>query len=274
MKKTKTIFLCFFVSCLLAVSSCSMQDSEKLKYNPAPPISLNGVTKPGTLFLANITDNRSKDEKVKFVPETNPLLFIPFWFYSHTYIDPVIRYIYFQPTLTDVLDKLFLTDLNAADIFKQVLNSPKGIEQAKFEEKLFSIRPDTYKLEIILKRAVWSRNVTAYGLSYPGTFLWALGLPISYGNVDFSIEAILYAPEKKLLCKKVINKNVTCTEWIYDQIYYRPPVSEIKLAEIFPMITAELREFIYQSVKTYQIDKKYGSLKNNPAMEEAENPQL
>jgi hypothetical protein len=274
MKIPKSIFLCFLTSVLLTISSCALQDSEKLKYEPAPPINLSGVAQPGTLLLAGITDNRSQDEKIKFEPETDPLLFIPFWFYSHSYIDPVIRYIYFQPTLVDVLAKLFLTDLNEAGIFKQVLDSPGGIELADFEKRSFSINPDTYKLEIILNKAVWSRNVTAYGLSYPGTLLWALGLPISYGDVDFSMEAVLYAPGKKLLGRKVIKKHISCTEWIYDQIYYRPPVSEIKLAELFPMVAADLREFIFQSVKTYQVEKKYGSLKENPEMKNAESSKL
>jgi len=275
-KNTFGILLFLFVSSLLTVSACNstLNPEYKLQYKPAPPISLSGIAKPDSLFVANIVDKRSKEEKITFEPDADPLILIPLWWYSHSDLNPVIRFSYFQPSLIDVLNKLFVVDINAAGIFKQVLNSPKGIEQIKFEKKLFSINPNTYKLVIILEKAVWSRNLTAYGLSYPGTFLWALGLPVSYGNVYFSIKAVLHAPGNKIIGKKQISEQIPCTEWIYDQINYQPPISEFKLAKIFPKVTKELREFIFQTIKKYQIEKKYGSLKNNPIMEKAENPKL
>jgi hypothetical protein len=258
MKVLKKLFLFSSMSSILFTSACnsSLSSAYRLQYKPAPSISLSGISKPDSLFIANIIDRRGKEEKITFEPDATPLILIPLWPYSHSNLNPIIRFSYFQPSLIDVLNKLFVTDISAAGIFKQVLNAPKGIEQIEFERKLFSINPGTYKLEIILKKAVWSRNLTSYGLSYPGTFLWALGFPVSYGNVYFSIEAILYAPGgSKLIGKKQISKETSCTEWIYDQINYKPPISEFKLAEIFPKVTKELREFIFQTIKKYQIKK-------------------
>ena len=277
MKTLKILYLFLFVSTLLIISACNstLNSKNELKYKPAPPINLSGISQPKSLFIANLVDKRSKLEKITFELDANPLILIPLWPYTHSNLNPVIRYSYFQPSLIDVLNKLFVVDINASKIFKQVLNSPKGIEQIKFENKLFSIDPSTYKLEVILEKAVWSRNLTCYGLSYPGTFLWALGLPVSYGNVYFSIEAVLYAPGgEKIIEKKQISKEISCTEWIYDQVNYKPPISEFKLAEIFPKVTKELRDFIFQAVKKYQIEKKYGNLNRNPAMVKTENPKL
>ena len=143
MKILKTFSLFLFVSSLLMISSCnsSLNQSDKLKYEPAPPIKLGGITQPDSLYIKDIIDKRSKEEKITFEPDADPLILIPLWFYSHSYLNPVIRFSYFQPSLIDVLNKLFVVDINAAGIFKQVLNSPKGIAQAKFEEKLLSINP-------------------------------------------------------------------------------------------------------------------------------------
>jgi len=276
MKILRTISLLLLVSSLLGISACNsyLNNVDELQYKPAPPINIGGISKPDTLFITDIIDKRTNEEKITYEPDAAPEILIPFWFYSHSDLNPIIRFSYFQPSLIDALNKLFIMDINEAGIFKQVLNSPKGIEQIKFEKKLLSINPNTYKLEITLEKAVWSRNLTAYGLSYPGSLLWVIGMPASYGNVSFSISTVLYAPGNKIIGKTQISEQVSCTEWIYDQVNYRPPISEFKLAEIFPKVTKKLREFIFQTVKKHQVENKYGNLNDSPAMKKAENPKL
>ena len=107
-----------------------------------------------------------------------------------------------------------------------------------------------YKLRVTLLNANWSRTLTSYGLSYPGTILWAFGLPVSYGDVTFKIKAELYLPgnSQSPVASTTISKNVDCTEWIYDQVNYSPPISEFKLAEIFPEAIKELRTFLYKKL--------------------------
>ncbi len=277
MKNIKLQVLLFSFSLVLIITGCnSMTESSiGLNYKPEPAIELNGISQPNTLYIATLQDERTEPERINFEPDADPLILIPFWFYSHSNLNPVIRFSYFQPSLLDVLNKLFTLDIDAAKIFKNVLNTPKGIEQKAFEKKFFSISPKAYKLEITLQKAMWSRNLTSYGLSYPGTLLWALGLPVSYGDVYLTIKAVLYAPGgRKVIAKKVIKESTSCTEWIYDQVNYRPPISEFKLAEIFPKATKELREFIFDSVKKYQVEGKFGNFNSNPAMEKAENSKL
>ena len=277
MKNKKSQILLLLSTLLLIITGCNSitEPNVGLKYKPAPAIDLNGISQPNTLYLASLQDKRTEAERINFEPDADPLILIPFWFYSHSNLNPIIRFSYFQPSLLDVLNKLFTLDIDASKIFRNVLNTPEGIEQKTFEKKFFSITPQAYKLEIILLKAVWSRNLTSYGLSYPGTLLWAIGLPVSYGEVCLSIEAILYTPGgKKVIAKKAIEEKVSCTEWIYDQVNYRPPISEFKLAEIFPKVTKKLREFIFDSVKKYQIEGKFGSLDSNSAMEKAENSKL
>ena len=274
MKHLKASLYFLAVLALLSISGCNSFDSAgNLQYKPAPPIDLGNVLQPDSLYLPNVIDKRAKHENISFTPDADPLILIPLWPYSHSSLNPVIRYDYFQPSLIETLNKLFVADLSASGIFKRVINSPKGIKQKKFEEKLFSASPDTYKLEIILKKAVWSRYLTSYGLSYPGTILWALGLPASYGHVYFTVEATLYAPKGKVVIgKEQIHEELPCTEWIYDQVNYRPAISEFKLAAIFPKVTKKLRNFIFQSIKTYQTKNK---IINMPAaMKKAENPKL
>ena len=53
---------------------------------------------------------------------------------------------------------------------------------------------------------------------------------------------------KSIIGEKLISQQIPCTEWIYDQVNYKPPISEFKLAKIFPKVTKELREFILQIV--------------------------
>lgn len=88
--------------------------------------------------------------------------------------------------------------------------------------------------------------------------MWAFGLPVSYGSVNISIKFEIYSPDnyEKPLLEKIITKETSCTEWIYDQVNYGPPVSEFALAEIFPNAMSELRNAAIEAVE------KYNKIKN------------
>ena len=275
MKILKTLAALLLISCLLILCACNSSSCKdcKLAYSPAPELDLGKMSKSDSLFIPSIIDKRDKAERSAYKPDTDPLILIPFWFYCHSNLDPVIRFSYFQPSLIDALNKLFVMDINKAGIFKQVLGMPEGINQADFEKELYEEIPNAYKLEITLQEALWSRNLTSYGLSYLGTFLWAIGFPVSYGNVYFSIDAVLYAPNHKEIGRKRIGRELPCTEWIYDQVNYKPAISEIKLAALFPEVTKELREFIFQKLSEDQTKNRRNLLKTR-VMEEAQDPGL
>ena len=121
-----------------------------------------------------------------------------------------------------------------------------GSKEAEYAAKI----PDNaYILDIEVKQATWSRYLTTYGLSSAGTVLW-LFLPESYGSVTISIIARLYSPSNREnpMDVTIITRKANCTEWAYDQINYLPPISEFKIAEMFPEIMTELRVFLVNSL--------------------------
>lgn len=229
------------------LTSCQSQinTSYLMDYVPAPAVTLKNMDKLNLLVIGPVVDAREEGEKNLFDPNVDPLILIPLWPYSHSSICPVIRYNYFQLTLTETLHKLFVRDLRASKIFNNVIpeityNGPHPIKQTYAK---------AYRLDIRLKKAIWSRYLTSYGLSYPGTILWAIGFPISYGTVTLEIDATLYTPKNKTLGTIRISKDISCIEWIFDQLNYKPPVSEFKLAQVFPELTKDLRAFIIEQIK-------------------------
>jgi hypothetical protein len=239
MKKSIRVLLFIFLA--LCLSSCSTTEFDnKLIYKPGPPINIKGFIPKDTIYIAKVINKSGNEKEVTFKINADPYIMIPLWLWSHSYIDPVLRYSYFQEPLPLILRALFYTDIKAFKIFNNVIVSPDLYELKKKE---------AYKLVITLEEATWSRNLTSYGLSYPGTILWAIGLPVSYGEVYLKLKAEIYEPEADSPIKTTtIYKSVPCTEWIYEQINYSPPISEYKLADIFPEVTKELRKFILKAI--------------------------
>jgi hypothetical protein len=240
MKKYILLLFSFIFSLILCSCNSTDENYNSLVYKPGPPIKMKGYEPKESIFIDEIKDKRPKEKNVTFKINADPYILIPLWLWSHSYIDPVLRYSYFQEPLPLILKALIYSDIKASNLFKDVISS----------EELYEIKSkNSYRLEVSLKDATWSRNLTSYGLSYPGTILWAFGLPVSYGDVYIKIKAELFAPNSdKPLNSIEIFKTVPCTEWIYDQVNYSPPISEYKLAEMFPEVTKELRTFILKTL--------------------------
>ncbi|MCP4178805.1 MAG: hypothetical protein GY756_13655 [bacterium] len=237
---------------LVFISSCtSINPKFSTKYNSTPHKHKDKFVADSTLFVLNLIDERPAVEKIPFKPEVNPLILVPLWPNIHDDINPVIRYCYFQPKITETLQNLFITDLRTSDLFKKVTSSPFGQTVDINNIKKTKIPKDSYLLQIKIKKAVWSRNLTSYGLGYVGTVLWALGAPMSYGHVALEISASLYSPKdySKPIAEIITSEQTPCTEFIYDQMYYNPPISEFKLAQLFSKITDTLRVFLYDHIK-------------------------
>ena len=241
MKKIRIVSLLALV--VLCLSSCTTTEEydSSLIYKPGPAVKIKGFEPKDALYIAEIIDKSAKEEQLSFDINADPYIMIPLWLWSHSYIDPILRYSYFQNPLPLILRGLLYSDIEASEIFNKVIISPELYEINK---------KNAYKLVIILEDATWSRNLTSYGLSYPGTILWAFGLPVSYGEVYLKLKAEIYPPNSdNPIATTRIFKTVPCTEWIYDQVNYSPPISEYKLAEIFPKITKDLRTFILKALK-------------------------
>ncbi len=243
MNKFKSFLFVVSGFAIAFLSGCATINEQSIVYVPEPSLSKEEPLING-LFIEKIRKEQPNEEILPFNPNNDPWILIPFCFYSGQKVDPVIKRNYFQNNLDVALQRLFVKDLNASGISKTIISADSNNPD---------IKPwhDKYRLELVLKHAVWNRNLTAYGLSYPGTFLWTIGFPTSYGNIQLEIDAVLYPPRpsKKPIGKFTLKKEDTCVEFIYDQVGYQPSVSETVLTEMFPDIAKDLRNFLRKTLK-------------------------
>lgn len=245
MNKLKVSILCFATVAAGFLSGCtSISPEDMLKYVPEPSLSSQKPLIPA-LFVLKMRNACPEEEMLPFAPNDDPWILIPLCFYSSQTVKPLVKRSFFQNDLDTALQRLFVKDIRASGLCELVLNADENNPRLKaWGEK-------RYHLELILKHSRWTRNLTAYGLSYPGTILWSLGLPTSYGSVEVEIEAIIYPPGAgaKPLDKTTISEKASCTEFIYDQIGYQPAKSEMVLVEMYPKLAKRLRKFIATALK-------------------------
>lgn len=223
------------------LSGCrTVTQNFNLEYKPSL-CERNEIPQGQSLFVAEIIDERAKDEKSPF-DQNSPLILIPLWPYSYAEVNPVIKYSYFQAGLKDSLARLIAKDLSASELFSELLVAQPDDNPPLQPGK------NSYKLILRLKKAVWRRYLTSYGLSYGGIYLWFF-LPKSYGSVVLTIEATLREPNtEQIIANEVYSQEVSTTEWIYDQMNYQPPISEFALEESFPKIMSSLRSMLLKSL--------------------------
>ncbi len=243
MKRFKIQILGFCGGVVLFFSGCSTFHPPPTVYVPEPSI-LGEDALIDALLVEKITNAQPEEEMLRFNPNNDPWILMPLCFYSGQKVNPLVKRNYFQNNMDDALQRLFIKDLRASNISKTIINA------CKINTTLDELKGN-YRLELILKHAVWNRNLTAYGLSYPGTLLWSIGFPVSYGSVLLEIDALLYAPNSptKPIAKTVLKQKKSCVEFIYDQIGYQPSISENNLTEIFPIVAKDLRKFIRTALK-------------------------
>jgi hypothetical protein len=242
----------FVLSLVIFIEGCRyMEQTYQKEYKPGQAIKKEGFPVDNPVFLCNV-DKKECSKIIPTNPDADPLILIPLWPYTHSETSPILRCTYLQSNILNTVKHIIAQDIRAAGIFKYTVTETFNVED-KNEAKYQAQAPaNAYIIKISVLKAVWSRYLTSYGLSYPGTILWAFGLPVSYGNVKMSIKVDIYPPDcKKPILEKVITKETSCTEWIYDQINYGPPVSEFALAEIFPQTMTELRNAAIEAVEKY-----------------------
>lgn len=235
MKKLSTAILSLAATLLLFGCATTVPT----EYVPGKPVVK--TAKVDTLFMRPVIDSRSAEATLPYDPNSDPMIMIPFLPYSKAILNPMVRYNFFQDDLRESLQRLFVKDLRTSGICQT-------IEVADQYKPLLKPSTAAYRLTLDVKRARWTRYLTAYGLSYPGTFLWIIGLPVSFGHVELAIDVELRDPYDKLLGKTRLTRKARCTEWLYDQINYQPAVSEDRLTELFPSVANDLREFLVKTL--------------------------
>ncbi len=238
MKNHLFVFCCIATICLM--SGCASFDERIHEYHPAGPI----VDKPvaENCYVMPVMDIRPLEQRDMKTNINDDLYvsYIPLWFYSKSVLNPLMKYDYFHHDLQDMIQILISRDLRSSGLFQNV----KPVRYDENSEKpVFG-----YVIKLWITEAAWNRNLTTYGLMFAGTFLWGFGLPVSYGSVSMEIEAeLIDAQTKEVIAKEKIRAETSCTEFLFNNSEYTPSISEIKLCEIFPAITAQLRTFILKN---------------------------
>ncbi len=137
-------------------------------------------------------------------------------------------------------------DLRAAGVADRVVQ-----EGVKLED-LSTSRADepttqrtSHELRLTLDEGIYHRNLTLYGLSFAGAFLWIVGLPVSYGSADLAITAELFAPDGRSLGSESFAEKSRATEWLY-----RPlgPAYSRAMPRAYGAISSELRSFVLRTL--------------------------
>jgi hypothetical protein len=226
----------------IILSGCkTVSQDYNTVYKPAAE-PRNGINQGKSLFVAEIIDERSINEQSPF-DQNDPLILVPLWPYSHAEVNPVIKYSYFQSGLKDSLSRLIAKDLAASELFSKFkMATPEDNPPAQPSK-------DDFKLILRLKKAIWDRNLTSYGLSYAGMYLWFL-LPKSYGSVIFTMEITIRAPgTNRIIADAIYTDRIPTTEWIYDQMNYQPPISVFALEKTFPKLMKKIRSMLLTAIK-------------------------
>lgn len=162
------------------------------------------------------------------------LAIIPLVPYGHQQISPDRFTGSFPLALVDIV----LADLRTSGIARQVLR-----EGDLLPGQVSPVAP--YRLHLELKEGVFHRNVTLYGLSVFGTFLWLVGLPVSYGTTELEFGAKLEAPDGKSLGEARFAEKTGATEWLY---YPLVPAYTSKLPDTYARVSPRLRSFLRESL--------------------------
>ena len=251
MDSKKILIIIGFISFIILLSSCNT--NYALTYRPAPAIEKTGFPVSNPILIRNVIDQREITEQFPSDPDSDPLILVPFCPYVHTLTSPNPRYTFMQYNMMNTVKHIVADDLKTAGIFSDV-----ETESYDSQNKNAKIPQNAYVLKMIVEKAVWSRYLTSYGLSYAGTLLWTLGAPVSYGSVDLSIKIELFTPNNYItpFSTKIISTTTPCTEFVYEQVNYTPPISEFKVADMFPSIMRQNREFIISSIEEYTTKTK------------------
>ena len=237
-----SINMLIFTAVSAFLSGCVSFDEDKYEYQPAKAVFEKPIA--DTCYVMPVLDVRPLEQREPAVDiNGDPLvILVPLWLYSKAEINPLSKYNYFQLELQDMIQTLISKDLRFSGIFRDV-------KTVRFDEN--SEKPGYgHSLRMSIVNCVWNRYLTTYGLAWPGAFLWTFGFPVSYGSVSIEIEAqLVEVGTRTVIAKGKFMAETACTEFIYDQVDYMPPRAEFKLTEIFPQISAQLREFIVNSLR-------------------------
>jgi len=133
----------------------------------------------------------------------------------------------------DDLSQTVVKDLSAAGVAQAVGPEMQGWGNGAVT--------GVHRIELSLKEGTWHRNITTYGCSVLGVYLWLVGLPVSYGDSDMAFEATVIAPDGKELGRRTFKAQMPLTESAY--VPHKFPK---QLPLLYEKISPEFRNFVVE----------------------------
>ncbi len=221
-----------------------------------PPKALSDSFSPaGAMGSAPLCDRLMVKEPVEARPNNgNPkmglhsLVFIPFVPYAATEVTPgtfALGYNFRKDLAVTVAD-----DLRSAGVSRQVAVSGYAFE---------TLTDSPYVLNLTLREGVWNRNVTTYGCSVFGVYIWMFGAPVSYGDVQLAFDAELCAPDGNVIAQERFSGQLGYTENPYKGLQHME-----RFTELYRQASPQLRNFVARSMRQHQ--KEGGATAKEPTV--------
>lgn len=223
---------------LLAVASGCSAVTLRTGFTPEPG-STNAGDRISRLKVSGTADARPLQGRSSLGPGFFAV--IPLVPYGHQRISPgfgVMSSSLSTGSFLSDLVEVVIEDLRIAGVAKQVLGESVNLRNLGPDgEKEIS----PYELRLILDEGLYHRNMTLYGVSLAGAFLWMVGFPTSYGSADLAISAELLDPAGRSLGKQSFEIRESVTEWLY---YPLPTAYSRAMARAYGQISPQLRDFV------------------------------
>lgn len=205
-------------------------------FTPAAPVCPK--PKADVLYVFEPEEARPLSGNSSIAPAL--LTFIPLVPYGPQKLSPETFLNYpFRKDMTTALVK----DLAASGI-------ARSVERLDYIPPDGHTRKNAYYLHSKMKEGIWHRNCTTYGLSVYGVYLWLVGAPVSFGDVEISLEFELRDLGHQSLGRTTFTAKRKLTEWIYSagmgSYFYDT------LPRVYGDISPLLREFVAKNVKEEQ----------------------
>lgn len=169
------------------------------------------------------------------------LALLPLFPYGHQRISPefvgMATSLTTQSLLSDLVN-VVVADLRTAGVAERVVMEGVDLQNLGADPQS---GPAPYELKLTLDEGIYHRNLTLYGISFAGAFLWMIGLPTSYGSADLAFTAELFDPGGHSLGKQSFEASSRATEWLYWP--FQPAYSRA-MPRAYEEISARLRRFV------------------------------
>jgi hypothetical protein len=166
---------------------------------------------------------------------------IPLFPYGHQRISPefvgMATSLTTQSLLSDLVN-VVVADLRTAGVAERVVMEGVDLRNLGADPQA---GPAPYELKLTLDEGIYHRNLTLYGISFAGAFLWMIGLPTSYGSADLAFTAELFDPDGQSLGKQSFEASSRATEWLYWPVQ---PAYSRAMPRAYEEISAQLRRFV------------------------------